>query len=141
MSDSGSAGLSTVNAARSRISPDKPGSNPRKETKANAMVPQCPSLRAAVRDRRRAGGSKFHDVIAYRQNNNRQRISANLSHFLSSISIAMSRSSTKHCATIRSLLVALDRPSQGVPPPTWTHLTALPSVRRPSSSDASAYPG
>src|ERR1700687_4756184 len=35
--------------------------------------------------------------------------------------------STKQWATIRLWLVGLDRPSQGVPPPTWTHCTSLAS--------------
>jgi hypothetical protein len=40
IADNGSVGLSAKNAACSRISPDRPGSTPRKATRAIAMVPQ-----------------------------------------------------------------------------------------------------
>jgi hypothetical protein len=40
IADNGSVGLLTSKAACSRISTDRSGSSPRKETKATAMVPQ-----------------------------------------------------------------------------------------------------
>ena len=40
MADNGSEGLLTKNAAWSRIMPDRPGSKPRKATRAIAMIPQ-----------------------------------------------------------------------------------------------------